>query len=324
MSEDKNGLISVIVPIYNEAQGLNNFHSSLIGVIGSLPGYDYEIIYCNDGSTDNTYETVKNLSSKDSKVSLVSLSRNFGKESALAAGIKQAEGQAIITLDGDGQHPVELIPEFIKKWENGSQVVVGIRQNNIGRSSFKNAVSKLFYDIFNRLSGHKLLSGSTDFRIIDKEVQTAFLKLNESDRMTRVLIDWLGFEREYVYFNANARETGSAAYSTSKLIKLAIDSLVSMSSRPLFVFAYIGLFITLLSFFLGIIVIIEQVFLNDPLNWNFTGTAMLGILILFGVGLLLLSQGILSIYISRIHNQGKARPLYIIDSSKSIGDNRDL
>ncbi len=319
MLEAKNTLISLVVPIYNEALGLSRFNSSLLEVTKTLIDYDIEIIYCNDGSSDNTYEIVKDLNSKDPRISLVSLSRNFGKEAALAAGIKQAKGDAIITLDGDGQHPVELIPEFINKWVAGAMVVIGIREANLGLSSSKNAVSKLFYAIFNKLSDQKLISGSTDFRLIDKEVQTAFLELNESDRMTRVLIDWLGFDRDYIHFNANTREVGAATYSTSKLIKLAVDSLVSTSSKPLFIFAYTGLFITLLSFLLGSLVLLEQIILNDPLNWNFTGTAMLGILILFGVGLLLLSQGILSIYISRIHNQSKSRPLYVINSSKSIG-----
>lgn len=322
MSEVKNTLISFVVPVYNEALGLDKFHASLIEVIKSLAGYDYEILYCNDGSSDNTYQVVKELNSKDSRVKLISLSRNFGKESALAAGIKQAKGQAIVTLDGDGQHPVELIPEFIKKWVNGSQVVVGVRQVNEGQSSSKNVTSSLFYRLFNNLSGQKIEPGSTDFRLIDAEVQAAFLELKESDRITRGLIDWLGFDRDYVYFTANARIAGTASYSTGKLIKLAIDSFVSMSSRPLFIFTYIGLFITTLSFVLGTLVMIEQVILNDPLNWNFTGTAMLGILILFGVGLLLLSQGILSIYISRIHNQSKSRPLYVINSTKSIGTDK--
>ena len=325
MSEVRNSLISFVVPVYNEALGLDKFHASLMEVIKSISGYDYEIIYCNDGSSDNTYQVVKEINSNDSRVKLISLSRNFGKESALAAGIKQASGQAIITLDGDGQHPVELIPEFLTRWANGSQVVIGIRQSNEGQSSLKSAVSSLFYRLFNKISGQKIAPGSTDYRLIDAEVQAAFLELKESDRITRGLIDWLGFDRDYIYFTAHAREAGTSSYSTGKLIKLAVDSFVSMSSRPLFVFTYIGLFITSLSFVLGTLVLLEQVIFNDPLNWKFTGTAMLGILILFGVGLLLLSQGILSIYISRIHNQSKSRPLYVINSSKSIGtDSNEL
>ena len=320
MSEVKNSLISFVIPVYNEALGLAKFHASLIDVIKTLPDYDYEIIYCNDGSSDDTYQVVKDINSVDSRVLLISLSRNFGKESALAAGIKQASGQAIITLDGDGQHPVELIPEFIKKWACGAQVVIGLRQNNEGQTASKNSFSSLFYRLFNKLSGQKIEPGSTDFRLIDIDVRTAFLQLNESDRITRGLIDWLGFDRDYIHFNARARQVGITSYNTSKLVKLAIDSFVSMSSRPLFIFTYIGLFITTLSFIVGTLVIVEQILLNDPFNWNFTGTAMLGILILFSVGLLLLSQGILSIYISRIHNQSKSRPLYVINPAKSIGN----
>src|SRR5664279_4955137 len=261
--------LSVVVPVYNENSGLRHFHDALLAILKTADLQSYEIIYCDDGSSDETATTVQVLCQENSRIKLVKLSRNFGKESALAAGIAQATGDAIITLDGDGQHPVELIPQFIKAWQNGSQVVVGVRQDNSGEGMFKRWGSKLFYSLFNAVSGQKLLAGSTDFCLIDCAVQKEFLRLTETDRITRGLIDWLGFERSYIYFNAKSRAVGVAGYGKAKLIKLAINSFVSMSPVPLYIFGYLGVFITLGSLFLGAAVLAEQVVLRDPLAWHF-------------------------------------------------------
>ena len=309
MTTKNNALISVVVPAYNEAASLETFHDSLVAELQKLDP-PYEVIYVNDGSTDETGTILARLC-KDN-VRLVSLSRNFGKEMALTAGIAHAKGQAIISLDADGQHPVELIPDFIKAWHNGAQVVVGIRENS-GSSS------TLFYSIFNKFAGQKLIPGSTDFRLITKEVQQAFLELPETDRITRGLIDWLGFERSYIPFTSKDRQEGEPTYSRSKLIGLAINSTVSMSPMPLYLFGGLGVLITFFSLLLGSAVFIEQILLNDPLYWNFTGTAQLSILILFFVGIILTSQGLLSLYVLHVHNQSKHRPLYVIDHTKSVG-----
>lgn len=310
------GLISIVVPLYNEADGLENFHASLLEVLKGLDS-PYEIIYCDDGSTDKTPEIVRDLHAHDKNVRLLRLSRNFGKEITLSAGINESKGEAVLMIDGDGQHPVELIPKFVEAWKSGTQVVVGVRTNK------KRLSSRLFYRVFNRLTGQKLIPGSTDFRLIDKVVQQEFVKLNEADRITRGLIDWLGFKRELIYFKAKARTAGQRSYSRGKLVKLAANSFVSMSSAPLYIFGYIGFFTSVAAFLLGSAVFIEQLVLEDPLNWNFTGTAMLGILILFLVGILLTSQGILSLYISHIHSQSKQRPLYVVDYQASAGITRE-
>lgn len=314
----KDIFISFVIPAYNEAEGLSNLQTSLTN-IAKMGGYKYEIIYCDDGSSDNTSELVTAWNAQDENTRLVRLSRNFGKESALAAGIATAKGDAIILLDADGQHPVEKIPEFISKWQNGAQVVSGIRTSNQGEGSFKRNGSRLFYAVFNRISDQPLMQGSTDFRLISRPVADAFLDLKENDRITRGLIDWLGFRQDYVEFKANAREHGDVSYSRRKLIRLAANSFVSLTSTPMYLFGYLGVFITIFSLLLGASITIEQLILKDPLNWNFTGTAMLGVLIIFLVGIVLLSQGILSVYIAHIHNQSKQRPLYIIDYDTSAG-----
>jgi dolichol-phosphate mannosyltransferase len=314
--------ISFVVPLYNEATGVIEFHESLEAVVKQNLD-NYEIIYCDDGSTDKTSELVAELSKNDKNIKLVKLSRNFGKENALTAGINFASGDAIFMLDGDGQHPVELIPDFIKSWLDGNKVVIGIRLSNTSQGVTKRIGSSLFYKSFHLFTGRKIVKGSTDFRIIDQSVAEAFLELKDADRITRGLIDWLGFKTSYIEFRAKARQQGSAGYSVNKLIKLAMNSYVGFSATPLYFFGYLGVFITGISFIGGVVIFIEQIVLSDPLNWNFTGTAMLGILIIFLVGVLLMAQGIMSVYISMIHNQARQRPLYVIDFDNSIGLNKN-
>lgn len=312
--------LSVVVPVFNEAAGLAVFHDELARVLSEMH-IEYEILYCDDGSHDNSGEIVRKLAENDKAVKLVSLSKNFGKESALAAGIAHATGEAIIMLDGDGQHPVELIPDFITSWKQGAQVVVGVRASNSGEGYVKRNGSRLFYYLFNKFAEAPLIPGSTDFRLITRDVQQAFMQLKENDRLTRGLIDWLGFRRAFVSFDARARAHGTAGYSNRKLIGLAANSIVSLTVAPLYIFGYIGVFITFFSLLTGVVIFFEQIVLGDPLVWNFTGTALLGILTLFLVGIVLLSQGILAIYISHIHSESKQRPLYVIDYSHSAGIN---
>lgn len=320
--QSSNIQLSVVVPVFNEGPGLAEFHTTLIKRVQAAVDR-YEIVYCDDGSDDNTAEQVRQWHQAEPAVKLVKLSRNFGKENALAAGIAAARGQAIIMIDGDGQHPPELIPQFIEAWKQGAKVVVGVRTANSQEGWFKRLGSGLFYKIFNKLTDQKLVPDSTDFRLIDRSVQQAFLDLKETDRMTRALIDWLGFKRHYIDFTAKARIQGSAGYSGRKLIALATNSFVSLTTVPLYLFGYLGMFITSVAFMLGASVIIEQLLLGDPWGWKFTGTAMLSITLVFLVGIVLLSQGVLALYISHIHKQSKQRPLYIINYADSAGIDAD-
>jgi glycosyltransferase involved in cell wall biosynthesis len=312
-----NYILSVVIPAYNEQGNIENIYKA-ITVILKKNHIDYELLFIDDGSSDNTNSEIKSLSKKDNKVKLLGLSRNFGKEIATTAGISSSTGDAILMIDADGQHPPEIIPEFIQKWRLGSKVVVGVRASNTGEGFLKKYGSILFYWVFNNFSGVKIIPGSTDFRLIDKEVQQDFIKLKEQNRITRGLIDWLGFERAYISFSAKERTVGNAAYTPKKLFKLAATSFVSLSFTPLYVFGYLGIFITLISLISGVFIIVEQFLLSDPLGLKFTGSAALGILILFLVGLLLTSQGVMSLYISKIYAEVKDRPLYIVDRSKSI------
>ena len=307
--------LSFVVPVYNEHAGLRQFHESLLAVLKTT-AKSYEVIYCDDGSTDGTSELIRRWCEDNRDIKLVKLSRNFGKEIALTAGMHEARGQATIILDADGQHPVKLIPEFIKRWENGSRVVVGVRSSNQKEGLTKRYGSKIFYRLFNRLTGVKLTPGSTDFRLIDSPIRKEFLKMTERNRISRGLIDWLGYEQDYIEFRANPRLKGQAGYSFRKLLKLAVDSIVSLSISPLYISAYLGAIVLPLSVLLGIFMLINLL-LGDPANLHATGSAYLIVLVLFLVGVLLVSQGIIGLYLSHIHTETQNRPLYIIDKEGS-------
>ncbi len=197
--------------------------------------------------------------------------------------------------------------------------MIGQCVNRRSESRHKRFGAQLFYKTFNALTGQKLVPGLTDFRLIDQTVQQAFLQLPETDRVTRGLIDWLGFRRVFIEYEERDRTAGEPGYGLGKLAKLAANSFVSLTPTPLYLFGALGVLITIGSFVLGAAVLIEQIILDDPWHWKFTGTAMLGILILFLVGIVLMSQGILSLYISHVHNQSKRRPLYVIDRGDSAG-----
>lgn len=312
-------LLSAVVPAFNEGGHLERLHAMLVQQLRQLAGDDYEIIYCDDGSTDDTAGLAAAWCAHDEHVKLIKFSRNFGKESALTAGIAEAAGQAVITIDADGQHPVELLPKFVEAWRDGARVVIGKRTNSSGGDRFKRFSARTFYFMFNKLTQQRLEPGATDYRLIDSSVREAFLELHETDRITRGLIDWLGFKRAYIPFHSGEREAGVAGYSYGRLVRLAMNSVVSLTPTPLFIFGYLGVLITIFALCLGAAVGLEQVVLHDPLAWKFTGTAMLGTLILFLVGVVLMSQGILSLYVSHIHSQSKQRPLYVIDYKDSAG-----
>lgn len=312
-------MLSVVVPVYNEAANIRTFYKNLKPALQQACKNSYEILYVDDGSRDATATEVARLRKTDDRVKFVSLSRNFGKEMALTAGIAHATGRAMLTIDGDGQHPAEKIPQFVAAWRQGAQVVIGVREQNQGEGLVKKLGSKMFYWLFNRLSGARMIPGSGDFRLMDREVQQAFLRLREPSVITRGLIDWLGFEQVCIPYTANARTAEAPRYTIRRLVRLAAHSFVSLSPTPLYAFGYLGLFITSVSFLLGVVVFVEQLLRGDPLGWNFTGTAMLSILVLFLIGLVLVAQGVMALYVSHIHTQSKGRPLYIVNQRNSAG-----
>ncbi|MCL2444902.1 glycosyltransferase family 2 protein [Candidatus Saccharibacteria bacterium] len=311
--------LSVVVPVFNEEAGIEHFHDEmLMPVVKNLEVKSVEVIYVNDGSRDRTLEKLQRMAKKDERVKVVSFVRNFGKEVALAAGIEAASGDAVLTIDADGQQPPEIIPEFVEKWEAGAKVVTGVRKHFQKHGLVAKLGSKLFYFLMKRM-GTETVPGSTDFRLIDKVVKEEYCRLTERNRITRGLIDWMGFPQEYVYYVYGNRHAGKANYKFWKLAKLAIDSFISLSIRPLLFLGWMGMIITFLSGVLGVFVIVQQLIMGDPLGLNWTGPTMLAIFITFLVGMVLISQAVVALYISHIYAETQGRPLYILDREGSRG-----
>lgn len=307
--------ISVVVPVYNEEEGIEEFLvRQLEPVLVSLD-YDIEVILVNDGSRDKTLRKIDAIIEKsEMPIKVVSFSRNFGKEMALTAGLHYAEGDAVIMIDADGQHPVEMIPKMIEKWEKGAEVVTAVRGANTTKHKM---ASRMYYGLMRMMGNKNLVVGAMDFRLVDRVVVNEFNKLNESNRITRGLIDWLGFEQEYIKVNTKNRAYGKPTYSSRKLMKLAADSLVSSSRTPLTIFGYVGIFITVVSVIFGLFILVEQYILGDPLKLDWSGAVAMSVFVSFLVGLVLISQAMTALYIAQIHSESKGRPLYVVDKKKS-------
>lgn len=303
--------ISIVIPVHNEEKNIPLVYSALQSVWEQIPAYEYEFIFVNDGSTDGSATAIEALTAADPRVKYIEFSRNFGKELATTAGIEAAEGDAVIMLDADLQHPPALIPELVGAWERGAEVVVCLRTKNHGEGLAKRVGSWLFHRIMRAMSETAVERGETDFRLLDRAVADAFKRLPERRRMTRVLINWLGFRRETVYFEAPARENGVAGYSIGKLVHLALNSFVSNSLLPLRLAGYLGLGITSFSGALGTLVFVERYILDDAWGWSVSGSAQLAIINVFLIGIVLMALGIIALYIANIHTEVAGRPLYV-------------
>lgn len=310
-------LLSLIIPAYNEAKNLPHLLSEIVTVCESLPT-TYEVLIVNDGSTDDTLEVAEALARQHgSKVRVINFSRNFGKESATTAGYRLAQGDAVMAIDADLQHPPALIPQFVEKWQAGSDVVIGVRHNTAGDSLLKRLGSLFYYKIINSMSETLIVPRATDFRLLDRQVVDELNKLTEHSRMTRGLIDWLGFRRDYLYFTAPDRLHGEASYSFWKLVKLATESFIAHSLFPLRLAGYLGMFIMALSGLLGVVMIVDRYI--DTLGFNFSGPAILANIILFLVGIVLIMLGLLSFYIGQIYHDAQNRPLYVVQKKTYSG-----
>lgn len=318
-------LISFVTPIHNEEKGINHFldHLLIPEIEKIKEKYNTELILVNDGSSDNTLSKIQLYSDRSKSIKVISLSRNFGKEAALSVGLKYAKGDAVVILDSDGQQPPNLIPKFIEKWESGTEVITGVRDQYTKHGFLQKLGSKLFYKILHLMGNNSTVSGSTDFRLIDRSVVDEFNKFTERNRITRGLIDWLGFKKDYIYYTYGTRYAGKPSYSLKKLFKLAIDSFVSMSTTPLIIFGYLGVFITITSFLLGTFCIINQYLLGDPLRLYWNGAVQMSIFITFLIGIVLISHAITALYISHIYSEAQNRPLFVIDHKSSRNINKE-
>lgn len=303
--------ISIVIPAFNEEGNLCEIRKKINDVFTSLQNYSYEIIFINDGSRDNTQTTIEDLAIKFSEVKFIEFSRNFGHQNAVKAGMDNADGNAVITMDADLQHPPELIPELINKWEQGYDVVYTIRKYSDKISFFKRVTSSLFYSFLLKISDFELVKkGGADFRLLDRNVNDVIKEFNENDLFLRGLTGWIGFKQTGVEYTAKDRFSGKSSYDMKKMFSLAFSGITSFSTKPLYLAAYVGFAFTILSLLVyGIYVIYSFV-----IGTHISGWASLIMTVVFFGGMQLIMMGIIGMYLGKIFKQVKDRPNYIIRS----------
>ena len=303
-----NKLVSIVVPAYNEVQVLPAFHARASQVIAGLPQYNWEILFVNDGSTDGTQAAIDTLQSCDSRVTSVDLSRNFGKEIAMTAGLEHARGDAVIVIDADLQDPPELIADFLRAWEEGFDVVYARRIDRDGETWLKKATAAYFYRMMTRLSNVQIPADTGDFRLLSRRAVQALLQLREQHRFMKGLFAWVGFPSKGIDYRRDARAAGTTKFNYWKLWNFALEGITSFSILPLKLASYLGMAISLSAFIAGSWIFIKTLVWGDPV----AGYPTLMVTILFLGGVQLLFVGIIGEYLGRIYNETKGRPLYFV------------
>ena len=301
-------VISIVAPAYNEEKNLPAFIAAIVPVLESI-GEPFEIIFVNDGSRDGTLGMLAAASSQDPRIKAIGLARNFGKDVALTAGLQHASGQAIIPIDCDLQHPVELIPQFVAKWREGYDMVIGVRSKRDEEGWMRRTLSQSYYKVMRSMTSVEIPPNAGDFRLLDRKILDVINKMPERHRFMKGIFAWPGFKVASIEFQANIRanET-SSSWSFFKLWRFALDGLFSFSSAPLKWWTYIGVLSAIGAFVYLAITLIQKIFFGI----DAPGYASLLIVMLFFNALILISNGIQGEYIARIFEEVKGRPLYVI------------
>lgn len=307
--------VSILVPAYNEKEVIRVLYERLDKLSNEVKSYKFEFLFINDGSKDNTLEIIKDLASKDSRISYISLSRNFGKEIAMIAGLDHVKSDCTIIMDADLQDPPELIPKMIDFWEEGYDDVYARRSSSAEESFIKRMTSKLFYKLLQHSTNVPIQVDTGDFRLLDKRCVDALKQFRESERYTKGMFSWIGYKKKEVLFDRDSRFAGKTKWNYLKLINLAIDGVTSFTTAPLRIASVFGFLISIIAFFYILYLLIR------PLFGVFTGAGYSSIMavILFLGGVQLVSLGIIGEYIGRIFNETKNRPLYFVDEYKQNG-----
>ena len=300
--------LSIVLPAHNEATNVAAMHSAINTAAGNL-GLELELIFVDDGSSDTTIECISELESQDKQVRLVALTRNFGHQAALIAGLKAATGDAIITMDCDLQHPPELIPEMVSAWRMGYEVVQMVRDETVGTGPVKQIMSRNFYKLLNLLSDTPITPGAADFQLLDRVALDALLNLGDHRPFLRGMISWLGFSKTTLHYTAGARAGGSSSYTWRKMASMAVDAITAFSVKPLRLAFYIGCFSALLSLIYLIYILRELLSGHTVEGW----TSLMVVLLFLGASQLV-TLGIIGEYIGRIYDQTRGRPRYIVKS----------
>ncbi len=301
--------ISIVIPVCNEKGNIPTMVNALREVMASLP-YNYTITYVDDGSDDDTLERIKAFALQYDNIFFISFSRNFGHQNALKAGFDLSDGDAVITMDGDMQHPPELLPVLIEQWEQGFDIVYTIRNDHQDMPLMKRKTSSIFYNLLNRLSDIELESGTADFRLMDKKVVEIFRNFKEADLFWRGLVKWLGFKQMGIEYEPAERKEGKSKYTYKKMMQLALRGITSFSLKPLAIATYLGFTFSLLS-----LLYIPYIIISLLSGHNISGWASILVTIVFFGGLQLMILGILGMYIGKLFMQSKDRPHYIIKES---------
>lgn len=311
--------ISIVIPVYREARNLARLYERLEAITATLSEYNWEYVLVNDGSPDNSMEVLRQMARADTKVKVVDLSRNFGKEIALTAGVHEARGgDAVICMDADLQHPPELITTLVDEWQKGAEIVATVRTSIEKQPLLRRVGSHAYYWLMSKISGLDMVSQTTDFRLYDKKVVAAFCQATERERMFRGIMDWMGFHKIYVEFNADARTEGQAGYSYAKLWQLAVNSITAFSLWPLRLTGYLGILITSISGLL-LIWMLATYLLKD--GRVYTPLAIVVVANTFLIGIVLSAIGLVALYIGTIHTEVVNRPLYLVRERLNLEDN---
>lgn len=303
-------LISVLIPSYNEEQVLEQLYERLSALANGIPSHRFEFLFVNDGSKDKTLEIITQLAEKDARISYVNLSRNFGKEIAMAAGFDYVKGDAVVVIDADLQDPPELIPEMINYWTQGYDDVYARRRSRDGESWLKKRTSAWYYKLLQSSTSIPIQIDTGDFRLLDRRCVDALKTFRESQRNTKGLFSWIGYKKKEIYYDRDARVAGETKWNYAKLINLAIDGITSFTTGPLRFSSILGFIVSFAAFVYIVYLIVRPLF-GVPVG---DGYSSLMAVILFLGGVQLLSIGVIGEYIARIFVETKGRPLYLVEA----------
>jgi polyisoprenyl-phosphate glycosyltransferase len=306
-------LLSIVVPMYFEQDVAMECHRRLMGVLDGK--YDFELLYVDDGSKDRTLPILREFASGDPRVKVISFSRNFGHQLAVTAGVDNARGDAVVIIDADLQDPPELIPEMVRLWQEGWEVVYAKRKKRKGDSVLKRLTAKAFYRILNMLTDIEIPQDTGDYRLMDRKVADAFRRMPERSRFIRGMVAWLGFKQTPIEFERDARFAGETKYPLKKMLKLASNGILSFSTKPLRLVMHLGLLAVLVSLGLLIYAIIAKATGNADTGWT-----SLMVTVTFLGGVQLISVGVLGQYLARMFEESKCRPLYVVSETMNIGN----
>jgi len=305
-------LVSVVAPIFNEEGTIGEFHARVCAALQGLP---FELVLVDDGSSDGSPLMLETLAASDPRVRVIHLSRNFGHQTALTAGLDHASGDAVVMLDADLQDPPELITTMLEHWRAGCDVVYAVRQERLGESRFKLTTARWFYRLFDKLAQVPLEHNSGDFRLLDRRALDALLSMRERNRFLRGMTVWVGYTQAAVPYQRDFRYAGETKYTLSKMLKFSLDAISSFSHRPLQLATLFGFLISTLAFVAIPIVVVLRI-----LGSYLPGFSALTIVVLLLGGIELIAIGIIGEYVGRIYDEVKGRPLYLVRARRNLTD----